>query len=65
MEVRRLTAFELGRIFGHTRKEATGEWRKLHNEVLHMYSPNIIRVIKSRKMRRARNVACIGKERNA
>jgi hypothetical protein len=43
----------LRRIFGHRKDEVTGSWRKLHNEVLHsMYSsPNIIRVIKSRKNR--------------
>jgi hypothetical protein len=36
------------RIFGHTRDEATGEWKKLHNEELHILysSPNIIRQIK-------------------
>jgi len=38
-------------IFGHKRGEVTGEWRKLHNEELNdLYcSPNVIRVIKSRK----------------
>jgi hypothetical protein len=43
----------LRRIFGPKRDEVTGEWRKLHNEKLHnLYSlPNIIRMIKSRKMR--------------
>jgi hypothetical protein len=41
----------LRRIFGSTRDEVTGEWIKLHNEELNdLYcSPNIIRVIKSRK----------------
>jgi hypothetical protein len=41
------------RIFGSKRDEVTGEWRKLHNEELHnLYSsPNIERVIKSRRMR--------------
>jgi hypothetical protein len=40
-------------IFGPKRDEVTGDWRKLHNEELHnLYSsPNIIRVIKSRRMR--------------
>jgi hypothetical protein len=52
----RLRVFEnrvLRRIFGHKRNEVTGEWRKLHNEELHiLYScPNIIRQIKSRRMR--------------
>jgi hypothetical protein len=43
----------LRRIFGAKRGEVTGEWRKLHNEELNdLYcSPNIVRVIKSRRMR--------------
>jgi hypothetical protein len=42
----------LRRIFGPKRDEVTGGWRKLHNEELHnLYSLNIIRVIKSRRMR--------------
>jgi hypothetical protein len=43
----------LRRIFGPKRDEVTGEWRKLHNKVLHdLYSsPNIVHVIKSSKMR--------------
>jgi hypothetical protein len=46
--------------------EATGEWRKLHSEELHMLysSPDIIRQIKSRRMRWARHVARMGGERN-
>jgi hypothetical protein len=42
----------LRRIFGPKRDEATGEWRRLHNKELNdLYSsPNIIRVIKSRRM---------------
>jgi hypothetical protein len=41
------------RVFGSKRDEVTGEWRKLHNEKLNdLYSlPNIVRVIKSRRMR--------------
>jgi hypothetical protein len=41
------------RIFGPKRDELRGSWRKLHNEKLHdLYSsPNIIRIIKSRRMR--------------
>jgi hypothetical protein len=44
----------------------TGEWRKLHNEELHILfsSTNIIRQIKSRRLRWARHVACMGEERN-
>ena len=53
---RRLRVFEnrvLRRIFGPKRDEITGEWRKLHNEELNnLYSsPNIARVIKSRRIR--------------
>jgi hypothetical protein len=49
----------LRRIFGPKRAEVTGGWRKLHNEELHnLYSfPSIIRMIKSRRMRRAGHVA--------
>ena len=49
----------LRRIFGPKRDKVTGEWRKLHNEGLYdLYSsPNIIRVIKSRRMRWAGHVA--------
>jgi hypothetical protein len=59
----------LGRIFGPKRDDVTGEWRKLHNEELNdlYYSPNILRVIKSRIMRWAglqrvsgREEACTG-----
>ena len=44
---------ELRRIFGSKKDEVTREWRKLHNEKLKdlYWSPNIVRVIKSRKMR--------------
>jgi hypothetical protein len=53
----------LRRIFGRKKGEATGEWKRLHNEELNdLYSsPNIIRVIKSRRMRWAGHVACGGK----
>jgi len=49
----------LRRIFGPRRDEVTGEWRRLHNEELsYLYSsPNIFRVIKSRRMRCAEHVA--------
>ena len=55
----------LGRIFGLRRDEVTGEWRRLHNEELNdLYSsPNIVRVIKLRRMRWARHVARMGEER--
>jgi hypothetical protein len=49
----------LRRIFGPSRDEVTGEWRKLHDEKLHnwYFPPNIIRMIKSRRIRWARHVA--------
>jgi hypothetical protein len=67
-EEHRLRVFEnrvLGRIFGPKRDEVTGEWRKLHSEELHnLYSsPDIIRQIKSRRMRWAGHVARMGEER--
>jgi hypothetical protein len=54
------------RIFGPKRDEVTGGWRKLHNEELHgLYSsPYIIRMIKLRRMRWARNVAHMKEIRN-
>jgi len=54
----------LRRIFGPKRDEVTGEWRKLHNEEPNdlCSSPNIILVIKSRRMRWAGHVACMGGE---
>jgi hypothetical protein len=57
----------LRRIFGLKRDEVTGEGRKLHNEELRdLYSsPNIIRIIKSRRMRWAGHVARMGEKRNA
>jgi len=55
----------LRRVFGPKRDEVTGEWRKFHNEELRdLYSlPNIVRVVKSRRMRWAGHVACIGEGR--
>jgi hypothetical protein len=66
-EEHRLTVFEnrvLRRIFGPKREE-DGSWRKLHNDELHdlCSSPNIVRVIMSRRMRWARHVARIGEGR--
>jgi hypothetical protein len=57
----------LRRIFGPKRDEVTGGWRKLHNEELHgLYSsPNIVRVIKARRMRWAGHVARMGEVRGA
>jgi hypothetical protein len=66
----RLRVFEnkvLRRIFGPTRDEVTGEWRRLHNKELYdLYSsPNIIRVMKSRRQRWAGHVARMGERRGA
>ena len=54
----------LSRISGPRRDEVTGKWRRLHNEELNdLYcSPNIVRVIKSRRMRWAGHVARMGEE---
>ena len=65
---RRLKVYEnrvLRRVFGPKRDEVTGEWRKLHNEELSdLYSlPNIVRVVKSRRMRWAGHVARMGEGR--
>jgi hypothetical protein len=50
------------RIFGPKRDEVTGEWRRLHHKELYAlyFSPNIIRVIKSRRLRWAGHVARMG-----
>ena len=51
----------LRRIFGPRREEVTVEWRRLHNEKLNdLYSPNTVRVIKSRRMRWTGHVARMG-----
>jgi len=67
-EERKLRVFEnmvLRRIFGPMREEVTGKWRRLHNEELNdLYSsPNIVWVIKSKRMRWAGHVARMGEER--
>ena len=67
-EERKLRVLEnmvLRRIFGPRRDEVTGEWRRLHNEELNdLYSsPNIVRAIKSRRMRWAGHVARMVEER--
>ena len=69
-EKRGLRVFEnrvLREIFVTKRDGVTGEWRKLHNEELNdLYcSPNIVRLIKLRRMRWAGHVACMGERRVA
>ena len=55
----------LRRVFGSRRDDITREWRKLHSEELrdHYTLPNIVRVVKSRRMRWAGHVALMGEER--
>ena len=65
MEERRLRVFENGvlrRIFEPKRDKVKRQWRKLHNEELNdlYFSRNIVRVIKSRRMRWAEHVVCMG-----
>ena len=62
-----VTVFEnmvLRRIFGPRRDEVTGDWRRLHNEEINVLysSPNIVRVIKWRRMRWAGHVARMGEK---
>ena len=55
----------LKRVFGPKRDEVTGEWRKLYEEELTdvYFLPNVVRVVKSRRMRWALHVACMGERR--
>jgi hypothetical protein len=67
-EERKLRVFEnmvLRRIFGRRRDEVTGDWRRLHNEELNdsYCSTNIVRVIKSGRLRWAAHVERMGEER--
>jgi hypothetical protein len=66
-EERRLRVFEnrVLRVFGPKSDEVTGECRKLHNEELNdLYSlPNIVQVVKSRRIRWAGHVARLGEDR--
>ena len=69
-EERRLRVFEkrvLRRIFGPKTDEGTGDRRRLHNEELYVLysSPNISRVVKSRRMKWAGHVARMGDNRGA
>jgi hypothetical protein len=64
----RLRVFEnrvLRRIFGPKMDEVTEEWRRLHNKELYAlyFPPNIIQVIKSRRLRWAGDVACMEERR--
>ena len=67
-EEKKLRVFKsmvLRRIFGPRRDKVSREWMRLHNEELNdlYFSPNIVRVIKSRRMRWAGHVARMGQER--
>jgi hypothetical protein len=67
-EERMLRVYEnrvLRRVFGPKRNEVTGEWIKLHNEELNDQNslPNIVRVVKSIRMRWAEHVAHMGEDR--
>ena len=69
-EEHRLRVFEnkvLRKIFGAEKDEIAGEWRKFHNAELHACysSPNIIRSLKSRRLRWAGHVARMEQSRNA
>jgi hypothetical protein len=69
-EERKQRAFEnrlLRRICGPKMDEVTGEWRQIHNEEINnLYSsPNIIRVIKERRMKLMGHVASVGERRDA
>jgi hypothetical protein len=69
-EEHRLRVFKnrvLKKIFGPKREKVTGEWRRLHNEELYgLYSSaNIIRLIRSRRMRWEGNVTHMGDRRGA
>jgi len=65
MTLRLFENMVLMRIFGPRREEVKGEWRRLHNEELIDFysSPNIVRVIKSRRMRWAGHAARMDEER--
>ena len=67
-EERKLRVFEnrvLRRIFGPKRGDVTGEWKTLHSvELSDLYcSPKIFQMVKSRRVRWARHVACMGERR--